>query len=149
VRHERLFKIAPRELSGNLPQVRSDQRPIGLIARVLRRDLDRAARPRQPEVVRRRVLIESHRARAARLQLCVLLQLREVLFVRHAGAAGYRQFPPSAVNRVLLVRNAMRFGFSLDQVAGFLAATQAVRRAGRCARPRPACSRTSSRRLPN
>jgi DNA-binding transcriptional MerR regulator len=37
-------------------------------------------------------------------------------------AAGYRQFPRSAVNRVLLVRSAVRFGFSLAQVAGFLRA---------------------------
>ncbi len=35
-------------------------------------------------------------------------------------AAGYRQFPASAVDRVRLVRHALRFGFSLRDVAGFL-----------------------------
>ncbi len=35
-------------------------------------------------------------------------------------AAGYRQFPASAVDRVKLVRHALRFGFSLRDVAGFL-----------------------------
>jgi len=34
--------------------------------------------------------------------------------------AGYRQYPPSAVDRVMLVRHALRFGFSLRDVAGFL-----------------------------
>lgn len=34
--------------------------------------------------------------------------------------AGYRQYPPSAVDRVRLVRHALRFGFSLRDVAGFL-----------------------------
>jgi DNA-binding transcriptional MerR regulator len=34
--------------------------------------------------------------------------------------AGYRQFPLSAVDRVRLVRHALRFGFSLSDVAGFL-----------------------------
>jgi len=34
--------------------------------------------------------------------------------------AGYRQYPPSAVDRVLLVRQALRFGFSLRDVARFL-----------------------------
>lgn len=34
--------------------------------------------------------------------------------------AGYRQYPPSAVDRVTLVRHALRFGFSLRDVAGFL-----------------------------
>lgn len=34
--------------------------------------------------------------------------------------AGYRQYPLSAVHRVSLVRHALRFGFSLREVAGFL-----------------------------
>lgn len=34
--------------------------------------------------------------------------------------AGYRQYPPSAVDRVTLVRQALRFGFSLRDVARFL-----------------------------
>jgi DNA-binding transcriptional MerR regulator len=34
--------------------------------------------------------------------------------------AGYRQYAPSAVVRVRLVRHALRFGFSLRDVAGFL-----------------------------
>ncbi len=34
--------------------------------------------------------------------------------------AGYRQYPPSSVDRVRLVRHALRFGFSLRDVAGFL-----------------------------
>jgi DNA-binding transcriptional MerR regulator len=34
--------------------------------------------------------------------------------------AGYRQYPPSAVDRVRLVRHALRFGFSLRDLAGFL-----------------------------
>jgi DNA-binding transcriptional MerR regulator len=34
--------------------------------------------------------------------------------------AGYRQYPPSAVDRVRLVRHALRFGFALRDVARFL-----------------------------
>ena len=34
--------------------------------------------------------------------------------------AGYRQYPPSAVARVTLVRQALRFGFSLRDVGRFL-----------------------------
>jgi DNA-binding transcriptional MerR regulator len=35
-------------------------------------------------------------------------------------SAGYRQYSPSALDRVRLVRHALRFGFSLPEVAGFL-----------------------------
>jgi len=35
-------------------------------------------------------------------------------------AAGYRQYPETVINRILLVRSAQRFGFSLDQIAAFL-----------------------------
>jgi len=35
-------------------------------------------------------------------------------------SAGYRQYSPSAVDRVRLVRRALRFGFSLRDLAGFL-----------------------------
>jgi DNA-binding transcriptional MerR regulator len=35
-------------------------------------------------------------------------------------SAGYRQYPLSAVDRVKLVQHALRFGFSLREVAGFL-----------------------------
>jgi DNA-binding transcriptional MerR regulator len=35
-------------------------------------------------------------------------------------SAGYRQYSPSAVERVRLVRHALRFGFSLRDIAGFL-----------------------------
>jgi MerR family mercuric resistance operon transcriptional regulator len=34
--------------------------------------------------------------------------------------AGYRQYPLPAVDRIKLVRHALRFGFSLREVAGFL-----------------------------
>jgi DNA-binding transcriptional MerR regulator len=34
--------------------------------------------------------------------------------------AGYRLFPPTIVNRLTLVRNAKRFGFSLREIAGFV-----------------------------
>src|SRR6185503_619861 len=34
--------------------------------------------------------------------------------------AGYRQYPEGVVNRLALVRNAQRFGFSLTEIAGFL-----------------------------
>lgn len=40
--------------------------------------------------------------------------------------AGYREYNESAIDRVRLVRNALRFGFSLKQVAAFLG----VRHAG-------------------
>lgn len=33
---------------------------------------------------------------------------------------GYRLFPATAVNRLALVRNAQRFGFTLREIAGFL-----------------------------
>ena len=52
--------------------------------------------------------------------------------------AGYRQFPSSAVNRVRLVRNAVRFGFSLEQIAGFLRARDAG--AAPCRRVRDAAA---------
>ena len=35
-------------------------------------------------------------------------------------AAGYRQYGPGVVNRLAVVRNAQRFGFSLTEIAGFL-----------------------------
>jgi DNA-binding transcriptional MerR regulator len=35
-------------------------------------------------------------------------------------AAGYRQYREGVVNRLALVRNAQRFGFSLREIAGFL-----------------------------
>ena len=34
--------------------------------------------------------------------------------------AGYRQYPHGVLNRLALVRNAQRFGFSLTEIAGFL-----------------------------
>jgi DNA-binding transcriptional MerR regulator len=34
--------------------------------------------------------------------------------------AGYRVYPPAIINRLTLVRNAQRFGFSLREIAGFL-----------------------------
>ncbi len=34
--------------------------------------------------------------------------------------AGYRVYPAAVVNRLTLVRNAQRFGFSLREIAGFL-----------------------------
>ena len=34
--------------------------------------------------------------------------------------AGYRLYPPTIVNRLTLVRNAKRFGFSLREIAGFV-----------------------------
>lgn len=36
--------------------------------------------------------------------------------------SGYRQYPDSAVDRLRLIRNALRFGFSLKQIAIFLRA---------------------------
>lgn len=39
--------------------------------------------------------------------------------------AGYRQYPESVVNRLSLVRNAQRFGFSLTEIAGFLRSREA------------------------
>jgi DNA-binding transcriptional MerR regulator len=39
--------------------------------------------------------------------------------------AGYRQYGDSAVDRVRLVRNALRFGFSLKETAAFLRVRQA------------------------
>jgi DNA-binding transcriptional MerR regulator len=41
-------------------------------------------------------------------------------------SAGYREYGESAINQVRLVQNALHFGFSLKQVAGFFG----VRRAG-------------------
>jgi DNA-binding transcriptional MerR regulator len=39
--------------------------------------------------------------------------------------AGYRQYPPSAIERVMLVRHALRFGFSLRDLARFLRTREA------------------------
>lgn len=38
----------------------------------------------------------------------------------HRAANGYRLYPQSAVNRVLLVRKALTFGFTLDELARIL-----------------------------
>jgi len=40
-------------------------------------------------------------------------------------AAGYRQYPEGVLNRLSLVRNAQRFGFSLAEIAGFLQVREA------------------------
>jgi DNA-binding transcriptional MerR regulator len=40
-------------------------------------------------------------------------------------SAGYREYSESAINRVRLVQNALRFGFSLKQVGAFLGVRQA------------------------
>lgn len=40
-------------------------------------------------------------------------------------AAGYRQYSEGVVNRLSLVRNAQRFGFSLAEIAGFLRVREA------------------------
>jgi len=45
-------------------------------------------------------------------------------------ASGYRQYPESAVERIRVVRNASRFGFSLNELATFFRA---------CARGSPPC----------
>jgi len=34
--------------------------------------------------------------------------------------SGYRQYAPAVVNRLTVIRNAQRFGFSLSAIAGFL-----------------------------
>ncbi len=39
--------------------------------------------------------------------------------------AGYRQYPEGVVNRLSLVRNAQRFGFSLTEIASFLRTREA------------------------
>jgi len=39
--------------------------------------------------------------------------------------AGYREYPEIIVNRIALVRNAMRFGFSLLEIRGFLRVREA------------------------
>lgn len=39
--------------------------------------------------------------------------------------SGYRLYPESVLEQITLVRNALRFGFSLKQVADFLSARQA------------------------
>jgi DNA-binding transcriptional MerR regulator len=39
--------------------------------------------------------------------------------------AGYREYPDTIVNRIQVVRNAQRFGFSLREVAGFLRTREA------------------------
>ena len=39
--------------------------------------------------------------------------------------AGYREYPENAVNRITLVRNAARFGFTLTEIRGFLRVREA------------------------
>ena len=41
--------------------------------------------------------------------------------------AGYRQYAAGIVQRLLVIRNAQRFGFSLDEIGGFLRARDAGR----------------------
>ena len=43
----------------------------------------------------------------------------------HRTPAGYREYPEHVVNRIALVRNAMRFGFSLREINGFLRVREA------------------------
>jgi DNA-binding transcriptional MerR regulator len=43
----------------------------------------------------------------------------------HRTLAGYREYPEEAVNRITLVRNAARFGFSLLEIGGFLRVREA------------------------
>src|SRR4051812_33663918 len=40
-------------------------------------------------------------------------------------ASGYREYSTCAVERVRFIRNSLRFGFALHEVAGFLRASQA------------------------
>jgi DNA-binding transcriptional MerR regulator len=40
-------------------------------------------------------------------------------------ASGYRQYPSDVINRLRLIRNAQRFGFSLTEIAGFLRVREA------------------------
>ena len=40
------------------------------------------------------------------------------------SAAGYRQYQPCVVERVRFIRNALRFGFGLEEVAGFMRASE-------------------------
>jgi MerR family mercuric resistance operon transcriptional regulator len=40
-------------------------------------------------------------------------------------ASGYRQYAPAVVNRLTVIRNAQRFGFSLNAIAGFLRTREA------------------------
>ncbi len=47
-----------------------------------------------------------------------------VLPIARRSSGGYRLFPPEAIARVTLVRNALQFGFSLKQLAGFLKARE-------------------------
>jgi MerR family transcriptional regulator, copper efflux regulator len=42
-------------------------------------------------------------------------------------ASGYRDYPAGIVDRVRFARNALRFGFSIKQVAGFLKARESGR----------------------
>ena len=39
--------------------------------------------------------------------------------------SGYRQYPSGVINRLSLIRNAQRFGFSLAEIAGFLRVREA------------------------
>ena len=39
--------------------------------------------------------------------------------------SGYREYPEAVLNRIALVRNAMRFGFSLLEIRGFLRVREA------------------------
>jgi DNA-binding transcriptional MerR regulator len=57
-------------------------------------------------------------------------------------AGGYRVYAPSTVERVRFARNALRFGFSLKQIAGFLRARDAGR--APCSEVRSAAARLAS-----
>ena len=43
----------------------------------------------------------------------------------HRTPSGYREYSETVVNRITLVRNAMRFGFSLREIGGFLRVREA------------------------
>jgi len=45
---------------------------------------------------------------------------RGVLPPATRSAAGYRLYPQSMLRRLIVVRSAQRFGFSLERIAGFL-----------------------------
>jgi DNA-binding transcriptional MerR regulator len=49
-----------------------------------------------------------------------LLSIGKVAANSRTTADGYRQYPEGVLNRLSLIRNAQRFGFSLTEIAGFL-----------------------------
>jgi DNA-binding transcriptional MerR regulator len=74
------------------------------------------------QVIEKKFLSAGELARAAGVSTDTLrhYERKRVLARPRRAPNGYRQYPPEALDRVLLVRRALAFGFTLDELARLL-----------------------------